>query len=153
MAGKLKSVCGYTMAVAAIVIVLVAFIENDQLALVFARLTGITVSPRYTGGEVTKTIDHGTYKTFLHRPVFDGLFSDRSRGFIQINWYGEPPWPQTLEESVDCDGDGVVDFVASLDTGSLKANLSAKNPSVTGVENTYRLNRGFAMRIALQKKP
>lgn len=153
MAGKLRSAAGYTMAVAAFVIILVAFIGNDYLSRVFARVTGITVSARYTGGEVVKTVDHGTYRTLIHRPVFDGLFGERSDGFIQINWYGTSPWPRTLEEAIDYDGDNLADFAVTLDTGTLKAELSRQNPGVMGIEKTYKLNKGFAVRITLQKRP
>lgn len=152
-AKKLKAALGYTMAAAAFIIVIVTFIGNNALSRIFARTTGITVSPRYSGGEVVKTVDRGTYKSLIHRPVFDGLFSDRSAGFIQVDWHGQPPWPRKLEEAVDYDSDGTVDFVVTLDTQNLTAGLSMKNPSVTGIEQTYRLDRGFAARIALHKNP
>jgi len=150
-AKKLKAALGYTMAAAAFIVVIVTFVGNDALSRIFARATGITVSPRYSGGEVIKTIDHDTYKSLIHRPVFDGLFSDRADGFIQVTWYGQPPWPRKIEEAVDCDSDGTVDFTVTLDTQNLTADLSMRNPSVTGIEQTYRLDRGFAVRISLHK--
>lgn len=150
-AKKLKAVLGYVMAAAAFIIVIITFVGNDALSRIFARATGITVSPRYSGGEVIKTIDHGAYRSLIHRPVFDGLFSDRASGFIQINWYGQPPWPRKIEEAVDYDSDGTVDFTVTLDTQNLAADLSMQNPLVTGVQQTYRLDRGFAVRIALNK--
>ena len=52
-----------------------------------ASATGITVSPRFSGGEVIRSVDHGTYKTVIHRPVFDGLIGERRDGFIQIEWH------------------------------------------------------------------
>ncbi len=150
---RLKAAGGYTMAAAALVIVFVAFAGNDALSNLLARSTGVTVSPWYSGGEVVETIDHGTYRTLIHRPVFDGLFSDRSGGFIQIDWRGEPPWPQQLQDSVDYDRDGSPDLIVNLDTGTLKANVSTQDRSVRGIEETYRLQNGFAVRIALHKHP
>lgn len=152
MVEKLRSAAGYAAAAAALVIVLATFICQDRLSLAFTRATGITVSARYTGGEVVKTVDHGTYKTFIHRPVFDGLTGERRDGFIQMNWDGSPPWPAVLKEAVDYDGDNAVDFVITLDTGILQAGLSRKSPFVTGVEKTYKLDKGFAARIALRNK-
>lgn len=153
MIGKLRSAAGYTMAAAALAVVLVTFIWQDRLSLVFARATGIKVSARYTGGEVVRTIGHGSYRTLIHRPVFDGLFSERSEGFIQVNWDGAPPWPAVLEEAVDYDGDNALDLVVTFDTKTLEAGLSRKSPYVTGIAKTYKIDKGFAVRIALKKKP
>jgi len=141
------------MAAAALVVVLVTFIWQDRLSLAFVRATGITVSARYTGGKVVKTIDHGSYRTLIHRPVFDGLLSERRDGFIQINWDGAPPWPAVLKEAIDYDGDNAIDLVITFDTKTLEAGLSQKNPYVTGIEKTYKIDKGFAVRIALRKKP
>lgn len=148
---ELKAAGGYAMAVTAFIIVIITFVGNETLSRVFARSTGAIVSPRYSGGEVVKVIDHGTYRSFIHRPVFDGLFSDRSGGFIQIDWRGGPPWPERLEESIDYDRDGVSNLTVSLDTQTLKADVSAKDPSVGGIEGAYRLEHGFAVRIVLHK--
>lgn len=153
MIRKLRSAAGYTMAAAALAVVLATFIWQDRLSLVFARATGITVSARYSGGEVVKTIDHGSYRTLIHRTVFDGLFGERSDGFIQINWDGAPPWPPVLEETVDYDGDNAVDFVITFDTMAMQAGLSRQSAFVTGVEKTYKIDSGFAVRVALRKKP
>ncbi len=157
MIEKLRSAAGYTMAAAALAVVLVTFIGSNRLSLILVRATGITVSARYTGGEVVKTIDHGTYRTLIHRPVFDGLIGERRDGFIQINWDGAPPWPAVLNETVDHDGDSVVDLMVAFDTATLHATAqkgpSRKGPLVTGIENTYKLDKGFAVRIALRNKP
>ncbi len=150
MVPRLRSIAGYAAGVAAIIIVFVTFAGNDRLALAFARFTGITVSPRYTGGEVIKTVDHGTYRTLIHRPVFDGLFSERSTGFIQVNWKGKGPYPTIVEERLDIDGDGAADVLLRFDTKTLSATQSG-HPWVTGIEETYRLDDGFAVRVALKK--
>lgn len=138
------------MGVAATIIVLVTFLANEQLALVFTRLTGIAVSPHYTGGEVVRTVQHGTYKTLIHRPVFDGLISDRSTGFIQVVWKGGGPFPPVIEERLDINGDNIVDAIVTFDTKTNTGYVSAKDPSVTGIDRTYRLEDGFAVRIALR---
>lgn len=147
----MKSIAGYAMGVAAIIIILVTFVVSDELALAFTRLTGIAVSPRYTGGDVVKAIDHDSYKTLIHRQVFDGLISDRNTGFLQINWKGTGPFPHILEESLDIDRDNIVDTIVRLDTRTLAGTLVAKDPSVTGIDRTYRLDDGYAIRIALRK--
>jgi len=65
---NLLKIAGYAWACACLVVVLVMFTGSDYLSDKLASATGITVSPRYSGGEVIRSIDHGTYKTILHRP-------------------------------------------------------------------------------------
>ena len=84
--GRLKSILGYTVAVLATFVVLATFLGNNFFSYKFASATGIKVSPRYTGGEIVKVVDHGTYRTIIHRPVYDGLTGEREEGFIQIKW-------------------------------------------------------------------
>ncbi len=149
--GMMQSIAGYAMGVAAVLVVLVTFVANDELAAAFMKLTRITVSPRYTGGDVVKIINRGPYRTFIHRPVFDGLISDRKTGFLQIDWKGEGPFPDTIEESLDIGRDNVVDTIVRFDTKTLNCTLPAKDPSVIGVDRTYRLDNGFAIRLGLRK--
>ena len=77
----LKSFLGYTWAVAAIIIALATFVGYNYFSQVFADVTGITINPRYSGGEIVKTVDHGNYKTTIHRPVFDSLIGQTEEGF------------------------------------------------------------------------
>ena len=48
--------------------------------------TGLTVSPWFNGGPVVRTVEHGAYRTEIHRPVFDALIGERSEGFVQVSW-------------------------------------------------------------------
>ena len=120
----------------------------------FASATGITVSPRYSGGEVVRSVDHGTYKTVIHRPVFDGLIGDRKDGFIQIEWQTRHGvLPPVIEDGIDFTGDGKEDFAFRLDTTAGSGTLTPHNPSVIAVQTLVKVNQGWVARIHLRKVP
>ncbi len=148
---RLKSVAGYLWAVFALFVVLATFLANDSLSARFALSTGLVVSPRYTGGDVAKTVDHGTYKTLVHRPVFDGLIAERKEGFIQINWEATADTPPVIREGIDFNGDGKDDFLITVDTQTGTFELTPYSPSVGSIERTYKLKRGWAVRVHLTR--
>ncbi len=145
----LRSIAGYAWAACALLIVLACFIKADYFSYRLAEATGIKVSPWFSGGEVVMTAEHGRYRALIHRPVFDGLFSERRDGFIQVRWEPHQGLPAIVTEAIDYNGDGKTDFTIVLDTTSGKASLSAHAPSVAGLEGTYRLKTGWAARILL----
>ncbi|HTY24814.1 MAG TPA: hypothetical protein VMC85_16915 [Desulfomonilaceae bacterium] len=149
--GRLKSILGYTAAVLATFIVLATFMGNDYFSYKFASATGIKVSPRYTGGEIVKVVEHGTYTTIIHRPVYDGLLGERKDGFIQIKWKSVAGLPPVIHETVDYDGDNKADLLVTLDTATGETMVVGYNPAVVSVKKTYRLDTGWAVRILLRK--
>jgi hypothetical protein len=150
--GRFKSILGYTSAILAFFVVLATFLGLNYFSSKLVSATGIKVSPRFTGGEVVKTIDHKTYTTLIHRPVFDGLIGERKDGFIQIIWERENNWPQVIKEKIDYNGDNVEDFFIHIETETGKATLTAYNPYVVGIGQTYVLKSGCAVRILLKKQ-
>jgi hypothetical protein len=118
-----------------------------------ASTTGIKVSPRFTGGEVDRIIDHGAYRTVIHRPVFDGLIGKRQDGFIQIEWQPITALPPVIEEKIDFTGDGKGDFTCRLDDNAGKCELTAKAPSVIAVQTLVRVKGGWLARFQLRKAP
>jgi hypothetical protein len=150
---RLKSLLGYTWAVAAIIIAPATFLGQNYFSRVLAAATGITVNARYSGGEIMKAVDNGSYKTALHRPVFDQLFGQTEDGFIQINWEPAAGLPQVVSEGFDYNGDGKEDFVVTLNTSTGKAILAKSNPAVLDIEKSYRLKNGWAVRVLLKRQP
>jgi len=148
---RLKSILGYTAAFLATVIVLATFMGNEYFSYRFASATGIKVSPRYTGGEVMKVVEHGTYRTIIHRPVYDGLLGEREDGFIQIKWESLAGLPPLIRETVDYDGDDKADFLVTLDSATGDTTVLGYNPAVVSVKKTYKLDTGWAVRILLRK--
>ena len=149
--GRLKSILGYMAAILASFIVLATFFGNDYFSYKFASATGIHVSPWYTGGEIVKVIEHDTYRTIIHRPVYDGLMGERREGFIQIKWQSTAGLPPVIHETVDYDGDNKADFLVTLDTATGETTVLGYNPAVVSVKKIYKLDTGWAVRILLRK--
>jgi hypothetical protein len=149
---KLKSFLGYIWAVAAIIIALATFFGYNYFSRTLAAATGVTVNPWYSGGEIVKTVDHGNYKTAIHRPVFDALIGQTKEGFIQINWEPAAGLPPVIREGFDYNSDGKEDFSLVLNTTTGEVALIANNPAVLSVEKTYRLRNGWAVRVLLRRQ-
>lgn len=148
---NIRSTFGYLWAVSALVVALATFLGNDYLSRKLAASTGITVSPRYSGGEVIQSVRHVSYETAIHRPVFDALIGESKTGFVQVDWKPAKGLPPAIREAIDYTGDGKMDFVIDLDTATGKAKLTASNPDVLPGPATYRLRDGWAARIQLQR--
>lgn len=144
-------IAGYTWAVTCIVVVLATFIGNDYFSAKLASATGITISPWFSGGEIVRSIDHGTYKTVIRRPVFDGLIGERKEGFIQIEWQPVTVLPPVIEDGIDFTGDGKEDFAFRLDTIAGRGALTPRNPSVIAVQTLVKVNQSWVARIQLRK--
>jgi hypothetical protein len=145
---RIASITGYTLAVMATPVVLATFIGMPFWAGQLVAVTGLKVSPWYSGGEVAQTIDHGQYHCLIHRPIFDGLICERSKGFVQVNWTPLESLPGKIAEDISLDG-GDPDFHIELDTSAGAAKLDALNPRVLGLEGTYKLKKSWAVRVLL----
>jgi hypothetical protein len=150
---NMKSFMGYIWAAAAIIIALATFFGQDFFGRTLASATGVIVNPWYSGGEIIKTIDHGNYKTALHRPVFDSsVIGQTKEGFIQINWEPAASLPPVISESIDFNSDGKEDFVVTLNTITGEATLAKSNPAIFGIEKSYCLRNGWAVRVRLKRQ-
>jgi len=147
----LKSTVGYAGAIAAFFIVLATFFGSDYFSRKLASVSGVVISPRMTGGEIVKTIDHGAYKTSIHRPVFDALIGESKAGFVQIRWEPFGGLPPLIEEKIDYSGQQKEDFLITLDTKTGKASLMPYSHSVVSIEEVYKLKDGWAVRVHLKK--
>jgi hypothetical protein len=156
---RLRSMIGYLWALLALPIIVATFMGNDYWAGNLVAVTGIKVSPWFTGGNVNRTVYHGQYQTIIHRAVFEGLIWQRSRGFVQIDWKPikreklvSGTLPEEIHESIDYDQDGVVDFQIQLNTKTDHAALVAPKSYVLGIQSVYQLKNGRAVRVLLRNK-
>jgi hypothetical protein len=97
-----------------------------------------------------KTVDHGSYKTTLHRPVFDALIGQAREGFIQVNWEPASGLPPIIREGFDYNQDGKDDFAVTLNTATGETMLTKSSPDVLDVGKSYRLKNGWAVRVLLK---
>jgi len=148
---KLKPIFGYAWAVLALIIVIATFAGNRYFSHRLASATGITVSPRLTGGDIMRTDDHGSYRAIVHRPVFDGLIGERSTGFIQIDWESSGALPPVVAERIDLDREKPVRLLVRLDTRTAAATATDDKGSGMAIEHVYRLPTGWAVRVILKK--
>jgi len=146
---RIKAFIGYTIAMLAIPIALLTFIGMNFFSHKLVESTGIQVSPWFTGAAVAKTIEHEHYRTLLHRPVFDGLFTEKSEGFVQIDWEPLDALPAAITEDVDYNADGIIDFRIEYDTTTNIATLTPYNPNVIAIEGSYILKQRRAVRVNL----
>jgi hypothetical protein len=148
---KIKAAAAYTIAFLMTLVVLATFMGMNFWAEKLVAMTNLKVAPKFSGGEIRNTIDHGTYQTLIHRPVFDGLFCETSHGFVQVVWRPLAHIPETIEEAVDYDHDGKTDFIARLNTETLETQITPCTPQVKALERTTKLKEGILIRVQLTK--
>jgi len=147
---RIKSIAGYAWAFAIIVLILVMFIRNDYFARTLASASGVKVSANWTGGEVVKIVDYGTYRTLIHRPVFDRLIGESKEGFIQIRWEPLYGLPALIEEPVNFSSGAKEDFSIRVDTKTGKTVLVKNNTNVLSVSESERLDNAWLVRVKLK---
>ncbi|HEX7715556.1 MAG TPA: hypothetical protein VF531_16170 [Bacillota bacterium] len=148
---RVRGILGTVWALLAIPIILATFIGNQGLAGSLVAATGVSISPRITGAEIVRAVDHGAYRTFIHRPVFDGLIGEESSGFVQIDWKAiDGRLPGHIVESIDYDRDGADDFRIRIDTRTNRIQLVRVNQRVISVGQIYRFQNERVVRINLQ---
>ncbi|HOE17215.1 MAG TPA: hypothetical protein PLX02_05795 [Syntrophorhabdaceae bacterium] len=148
---KIRSILGYMWAGAAVIVVFATFLGSGFFSRTLVAASGVKISPLYTGGEVVRSVDHGSYRALIHRPVFDALIGERKEGFIQVNWEPLAGLPPVIEESIDYTGDGKADFSVRIDTKTGKTMLTHINPQVTSIEESVKLDDGWVVRVQLKK--
>jgi len=134
-------------------IVLATFMGMEPLAGLLVYVTGLHVHPIYAGGEVTQTINHGDYLTFLHRPVFDGLVRERDTGFVQIRWQPKDAnLPELIDEQIDFDQDGKTDLRIQLNTVTNAATLDPLDGRIMSADKAIKAQNTRILRVNLRKK-
>jgi hypothetical protein len=148
---RIKAFLGYTMAALCIVISFATFMGMDSWCQLIVKTTGLKISQWITGDVVINTVDHGNYKTRIHKPVFQGLFSEHQEGFIQIDWVKVKELPARITEEIDYNGDGIMDFSVQY-AGKNRVSLHPYNPQVLSVDSSYKMEDSYAVRIKLKNK-
>jgi hypothetical protein len=149
---KVRAVLGYIAAALAIPLMLGMFVlliggNLDQMVL---QATGLTLSPLIDGGAVARTIDHGAYQTQVHQMVFSALIGESKKGSIQLDWAPLEALPVSIDEEIDADGDGKVDFRVQVDTANLQSTLTLYAPWVIELEGTYERKASLAVLVRLE---
>ena len=147
---RLRTFFGYTAATLTIIIALATFLGLKFFSHKLIDVTGLKISPWFTGGEIIRTIDHGSYRTAQHRAVFDALIGQRSEGFVQLDFSPLNSLPKTINEDIDFDLDGNMDFHVEYSVPTNTAVFTSFTPRAVSVAGCYVLKERRAVRIKLQ---
>jgi hypothetical protein len=148
---KLKPILGYMLAVFSCLVSMAIIPAIGLLSKPLIDVTGLTLSPNYTGGEVKQTIDHGAYRTQVHRMVFDDtLIGERKEGFIQVNWTPLGALPARIDEEIDANGDGQADFRVEVNTANKETTLTPYAAWVLELEGTFQPAGSLMVRVRLR---
>jgi hypothetical protein len=147
---KLKTFLGYAVAALGVPIILVTLMGMQFWTETFVSVTGVTISPWFTGDKVAHTVDHDGYHTDIHQPVFDALIGERRKGFVQIDWGPLHALPARVDEEIDVDGDGQADLRIEVDTESKQAILTPYAAWVLDLEDVYSLEDTLTVRVLLE---
>jgi hypothetical protein len=146
---KLKSFFGYLLAALGVPIILVTFMGAGNWMTLLVETTGLTISPLYSGGEVAYRSSQDGYQIEIHEPVFAALVGESREGFVQV-YFGPKAAVEHIDAEIDYDGDGAADFRVQWDPSTTEATLTPYSPLVLGLEGTYELNEGYAVRVNLK---
>jgi hypothetical protein len=152
MKPKLKSFFGYFIAALMVPVVFITLMGMMPLAEGLVKASGVVISPWFTGGEIARSLTHGTYETLIHRPVFDGLIGQRKSGFVQVVWTPASLLPETIVEDIDFNGDGQADFQVTLHSGNKTAAWKPYSDLAYGMEGPYAIGDGLGVRINLKNR-
>ena len=141
---------GYAWALALAVAGPATLVLSGRAEHAVAKLPFMRNHPVYSGGEIVRTEKSGGAQWRIHRPVFDGLISEREHGFVQIDVASAVSGES---HTVDYDGDGSPDFILELpSTADGQLNVKAISTSATGLENWSRTREGWIVRVGLDRK-
>jgi hypothetical protein len=154
------AVLGYAWAALALPVVLATFIGMNLWAPKLVAATGVTISPWYTGGEVVRKVEHASYETRIHRPVFNALIGKRKTGFVQVDFVqgpgpapDRPALPESIDEAIDVNGDGAPDFQIAANSKAGTVVVTGLTPRVLGLDEVVSLDGGLGVRVRLRNQP
>jgi hypothetical protein len=151
--GKLQSILGYSWAILTVPFALAVLFFMPVLYQTLFEERGLKVTDRISGAEVVQVIERNEYSIYLHKPVFDGFFIERTSGFVQVDFMSETTLPLNIEEEIDYDLDNVSDFHISIDTQSSEYELKAETEHVKHLtaEGVYVLDNRRTVRVEIEK--
>lgn len=146
---KIKIITGIAWAFICLILIIVLFPGLNSFSSSLARLPFMKINPNYTGGEVAQSLVMDNCTIDIRRPVFDGLFGERQKGFVQIDWRGEIP--AEIIDTIDFDFDNNKDFVISINSKSSETILLPSNNKIRDVGISTPTSYGWAVRVNLEK--
>ena len=146
---KVKIVAGISWALLCLILIIILFPGLNNFSVSVSRLPFMKLNPRYSGGDIANQIVTESCTLNIRKPVFNGFFGERDRGFVQIDWRGSVP--EKINDSIDYDHDGTRDFVILVDRKDSKTELKPFSTKVKNVIISTPTSYGWAVRVGLTK--
>ena len=146
---KVKIIAGICWAFLGLILIIILFPGLNSFSSSAAKLPFMKINPNYTGGEVARQMISAGCTLDIRKPVFDGLLSERKKGFVQLDWRGN--LPEKLIDTIDYNFDGTPDFYIMVDRNQSKTDLKPISDKVKGIRISTRTSYGWAVRIGLIK--
>jgi hypothetical protein len=146
---KLKILSGIVWAFAGLVLIIILFPALNGFAGGLSKMPFMKINDRYSGGEVAFSRSEALCTLDVRKPVFNGLFSERKTGFVQVDWKGSVP--ERINDTIDYNGDGKKDFCIFINTKDAKTDLVSLDSKVRGLVISTPTSYGWAARVELVK--
>ncbi len=146
---KVKSIFGYAVAGLAVPLVMMTFINLNGWMQVIED-SGLRISPWISGGDVAFILPHDGYQTRIHKPVFLGLLWETGDGFVQVDWTPSEGAPGVIDEEIDYNADGRIDFRINWNTQSGAMTLTPYSDAVLYLEGKYKLRESWSVRVRVK---
>lgn len=146
---KIKITAGLIWAIFCLIVMIMLYFSLGGLSEGFARLPFMKLNPNTNGGEIGQQIAMDNCTLMIRKPVFDGLFKEREKGFVQLDWRGD--LPGLIHDTIDYDMDDSPDFVIDILVPDNKVNLVTLNHKIRDVEISTSTSYGWAARINIVK--
>lgn len=147
---RVKIVAGICWAFAGLILILILFPGLNGFSNAVSRLPFMKLNPRYTGGEVVRQITSASCTLDIRKPVFNGFLRERHSGFVQVDWRGQIP--ETINDSIDYDGDGKKDFAILVNRKLSKTDFKSFNTGVKEIVISTPTSYGWSVRVGLEKE-
>ncbi|MGA1977761.1 MAG: hypothetical protein ABSG89_07880 [Bacteroidales bacterium] len=146
---KIKITAGIIWAIAGLVLIINLFPGLNNFSTGLSGLPFMKINPRFSGGEVASEKISVGCTLIVRKPVFNGLFRERNRGFVQVEWHGN--LPEIIRDTIVYNSDKKTDFIISINTADAKSSLQSPDPGVRGVGSSTRTSYGWAARVNVRK--
>jgi hypothetical protein len=146
---KIKIIAGITWAIICLILIIILFPGLNSFSASTAKLPFMKINPNFSGGEIVHHVIAESCTLDIRKPVFDGLFGERNKGFVQLDWRGNIY--EKIVDTIDYDLDMKPDFVIFIDRKMSGTELIPINGKVKDIIISTATSYGWSVRIGLIK--
>ncbi|MCU0377443.1 MAG: hypothetical protein MUC78_04220 [Bacteroidales bacterium] len=146
---RIGKIAGITWAFAGLILIIILFPGLNGFSRALAKMPFMKINPNYTGGEIAFSDSLPGYKFEIRKPVFDGLWKERTHGFVQLDWRGD--FPEKISDTIDFDRDGCNDFRVTIDTKTPETDIEPLHNKVGSLNVSTSTSYGWTLRVNISK--